>query len=184
MTSRWTLRKGTKWAGWICLLLAFLPYYWREAIPGHPVPQELPEEVPDMPYFGSAALPKESTATKFSVGLPFSPWFRYVKEVVYTRVEGPAFSFGITSTRGSSSLIGRRPWRRWALSSWSSHATFACGPWTRPVEHLVRCPRTGSGRAPPPTQRRHDLRPNQSLHLTGPALRRFVVYWLSSRPGR
>ena len=26
--------------------------------------------------------------------------------------------------------------------------------------------------------------PNKSLHLTGPALRRFVVYWPSSRPGR
>jgi hypothetical protein len=26
-------------------------------------------------------------------------------------------------------------------------------------------------------------RPNQLLHLTGPASRRFEVYWLSSRPG-
>ena len=66
-------------AGWVCLSLAFLPYYSHKTFPG-------PSQI-NLPLIGVVKGPPERTY--FHLGLPWSPWVSYRRILDY---QGP-FSF-------------------------------------------------------------------------------------------
>jgi hypothetical protein len=73
--------RGFLISGIVCLVIAFLPYYYHTAADG-------PAEV-EMPFFGKVKGPPERTF--FYVGLPWSPWVKYWRVLEY---QGPfAFNY-------------------------------------------------------------------------------------------
>ena len=105
-----------KWAGWLCLCLSIVPYYSRQALPPpRPLPAGAGRAAGDIVQLTTP----ESARTEFRIGLPFSPWFTFNKEAVYTPLAGDAYRSEIRSEGGFGFLTGRRRWRRWALRCWA-----------------------------------------------------------------
>jgi hypothetical protein len=65
------------WSGWFGLLLAFMPFSWTSREAGLAGAPDLPWF--SFPYIGD--LPRESMHARFTIGLPFSPWFRFERDV-------------------------------------------------------------------------------------------------------
>jgi hypothetical protein len=94
MSSRQSVRSAMKWGGWLCLFLGFLPYYHREELPpSRPLPAGAIRAQGDV----VSLAPPESFRTKFRIGLPFSPWFDYSKEAIYTPLAADAYRSNIHS---------------------------------------------------------------------------------------
>jgi hypothetical protein len=84
-----------KWAGWICLLASFMPYYtWTPIPPPRPLPAGAGRAAGDL----VSLLPPESGRGAISIGLPFSPWFAYSSEAIYTPLAGDAYRSRITTS--------------------------------------------------------------------------------------
>ena len=82
------------WAGWLCLCLSIVPYYSRQALPPpRPLPAGAGRAAGDIVQLTTP----ESARTEFRIGLPFSPWFTFKKEAVYTPLAGDAYRSEIRS---------------------------------------------------------------------------------------
>ena len=94
------LRRLRVWSGWVGLFLAFMPS-WRTAKEPRPADESARLEL-TLPFVGD--IPQESTQTRFTVGLPFSPWFRYERNVRAKTVLGSKAPAGagikVTTTDG------------------------------------------------------------------------------------
>ena len=86
--------RATRITGIICLVLAFLPYYYHTASDG-------PAEI-DLPFFGKVKGPPEQTF--FHIGLPWSPWVKYWRVLEY---QGPfawnySYGYNVEALPGSA----------------------------------------------------------------------------------